>query len=76
MNTFERLKNTFSEVFGDDIDVSKITEASDLKADLGMNSIGMLYMALAIENEFGKKLTNDDFADIKTVADVIGKIEG
>ena len=76
MNTFERLKNTFSEVFGDDIDVSKITEASDLKADLGMNSIGMLYMALAIENEFGKKLTNDDFADIKTVADVIRKIEG
>lgn len=75
MNTFERLKNTFSEVFGDDIDVSKITEASDLKADLGMNSIGMLYMALAIENEFGKKLTNDDFADIKTVADVIGKIK-
>ena len=75
MNTFERLKNTFSEVFGDDIDVSKITEASDLKADLGMNSIGMLYMALAIENEFGKKLTNDDFADIKTVTDVIGKIK-
>lgn len=75
MNTFERLKNTFSEVFGDDIDVSKITEASDLKADLGMNSIGMLYMALAIENEFGKKLTNDDFADIKTVSDVIGKIK-
>ncbi len=76
MNTFERLKNTFSEVFGDDIDVSKITEASDLKVDLGMNSIGMLYMALSIENEFGKKLTNDNFADIKTVADVIGKIEG
>lgn len=76
MNTFKRLKNTFSEVFGDDIDVSKITEASDLKADLGMNSIGMLYMALAIENEFGKKLTNDDFTDIKTVADVIRKIEG
>ncbi|MBQ0109646.1 MAG: acyl carrier protein [Clostridiales bacterium] len=76
MNTFERLKNTLSEVFGDDIDVSKITEVSDLKADLGMNSIGMLYVALAIENEFGKKLTNDDFADIKTVADVIGKIEG
>lgn len=71
MTTFERLKNVCAAVFEGEIDVSGITPESNLRDDIGINSIGILYMALAIEEEFGIKFTNDDFVDIATVADVV-----
>jgi acyl carrier protein len=76
MNTFERLKEVLKKVFEDDVDVSSINEDSLLIEDVGLNSIGMLYMSLAIEEEFGVQFQNDDFAKIRKVSDVIAKIEG
>ena len=38
-------------------------------------SIGLLYMAMAVEEEFGIKFKNEDFAAIRTVGDVIACIE-
>lgn len=75
MNTFERLVKVCSAVFEGEIDVSVITPNSNLRDDIGINSIGILYMALAIEEEFGIKFTNDDFVDIATVADVVAIID-
>ena len=40
-----------------------------------MNSIAMLSMAIAIENEFNIKFDNDDFKTLKTVKDLLSKIE-
>lgn len=74
MNDLERLIKLFKEVFGDDIETDNITPEARLAEDLKMNSIGYLYMALAIENEFGIRLTNKDFEGIKTVADVLAKL--
>lgn len=75
MTTFERLKNVCDSVFEGEIDTSNVTMESDLRDDIGINSIGVLYMAMALEEEFGIKFTNDDFADIKTVSDVVAIIE-
>lgn len=75
MNTLERLIKIFSVVFEGDIDTSGITAESSLREDIGMNSIGLLYMAMAVEEEFGIKFNNQDFADICTVADVIACVE-
>lgn len=77
MTTFERLVQVFIAVFADDetADVSDLKESSELVNDIGMNSIGMLYMAMAIEEEFSIKFNNDDFKNLKTVADVIEVIE-
>lgn len=75
MNTFERLVSVFNAVFEDEVDVNKVTPTADLREDIGINSIGMLYMALALEEKFGVKFQNEDFRDIKTVADVIACIE-
>lgn len=75
MDIFEKLVELFEKVFEGDIDVSKVTRESRLVEDLNMQSIGMLYMALAIEEEFGVKFNNDDFGKIKTVEDIIAKIE-
>ena len=75
MNTFERLIKVFNAVFDNEIDTSNISESSSLIDDIGINSIGILYMALAIEEEFNIKFVNDDFAKIRTVNDVILIIE-
>lgn len=76
MNCFERLIKVFNNVFEGEIATESITASSNLREDVGMNSIGMLYMAMAVEEEFGIKFTNDDFVGINTVDDVIRCIEG
>ena len=76
MSTFERLVKVFEKVFGEDINTAGITPAANLVTDVGMNSIGFLYMALALEEEFGVKFNNEDFAALTTVQDVIACIEG
>ncbi len=75
MNTYERLLNVFSAVFENELDTSNITPNSNLREDIKINSIGVLYMALAIEEEFNIKFSNEDFPKIATVADVIDVIE-
>lgn len=74
--TFEKLIELFNEVFEGEIDLSEISTESNLIDDLGMNSIGLLYMAMAVEEEFGLRFNNDDFKTLRTVGDVIAKIEG
>ncbi len=75
MSTIERLTKVFERVFGEEIDTQKVTLTANLVADVGMNSIGFLYMALALEEEFGIKFNNDDFKGLRTVQDVIDCIE-
>lgn len=74
MENLERLKEIFKNVVSEDADISAITEQSNLFTDLGMNSIAMLYMALAVEDEFGISFSNEDFANFVTVGDVLGFI--
>ena len=70
----ERLAKLFESVFENEVDISSLSTESRLIEDLGMNSIGLLYMAMAVEEEFGVRFTNDDFLTLKTVGDVINKI--
>lgn len=75
MSTFERLAKVFNTVFEDDVDVSSISDSTSLQKDMGISSIGMLYMAMALEEEFSIKFSNEDLMKLSTVADVIACIE-
>ena len=75
MSTFERLLEVCAAVFEGEIYVDSITPESNLHDDININSIGLLYMAMAIEEEFGVKFSNDDFVNIETISDVIAIIE-
>lgn len=75
MNTLERLTRVFERVFEDEVDPSAIRPETELVGGLGLNSIGMLYMAMALEEEFGIKFSNADFQDLVTVGDVLNRIE-
>ena len=67
----ERLKALLGQVFEGQIPAEGVTESSRLIEDVGMNSIGLLYMAMAVEETFGVTFENEDFLRLKTVGDVI-----
>ena len=75
MSTFDRLVKVFQVVLEEEIDPKELSMEASLREDLGINSIGLLYMAMAVEEEFNIKFTNDDFVAIQTVGDVITCIE-
>lgn len=75
MTTYQRLEKVLNSVFEGEIDPAGITPQSDLRDDVGMSSIGMLYMVMGLEEEFGIKFKNTDFPALKTVADVVSCIE-
>ncbi len=75
MDTYQRLISVCTAVFEGEVDPATITPDANLRNDIGINSIGLLYMAMAIEEEFNIKFTNDDFPSLLTVKDVVCLIE-
>lgn len=75
MTTLDRLIEVFQAVFEEEVDVTAVTPQASLREDIGINSIGMLYMAMALEEEFEVKFTSDEFSRIRTVQDVIDRLE-
>ncbi len=57
------------------IDADKINDDTDLKGDLGLNSLQMVNMAVAIEDEFDIEISDRDASDVETVGDVKRLIE-
>ena len=55
--------------------IDAATESSSLKNELGLNSIGMLYIMITIEEKFDVSFENTNANDFQTVGDVIDFIE-
>ncbi len=58
-----------------DFDISTITENHHLVNDLGLSSVGVLYVVIAIEEFFNIRFDDVGFADFKTIGDVVDYIE-
>lgn len=71
----DKLKDVFSMAIGDSEIVNNYTEQSNLVTDLGLNSVGILYVVIAIEEFFGVQFDDVGFNDFKTVGDVIDYLE-
>ena len=52
-----------------------ITEETNIRTEVPMDSIPLLNLAVAIENEFGIELTEEDLKEIETVGDFLRLIE-
>lgn len=76
MVTVEELAKVIKAALPYEINLEGINEASDLRSDIGLNSIGMLYVAMIIEEKYGVQFSNEDFPKLLKVSDVIAKIEG
>ena len=64
----ETLKGILHKV-APDYDVEKLSEDTDLRADLGMDSLAMMLVSLEIEDAFSFHF--DEPVDFKTVGDVV-----
>ena len=58
-----------------EIDLEGLTEQSNLDTDIGLSSVGVLYIVIAIEEFFGIRFDDVTFADFKTIGNVIDYIE-
>src|SRR5215813_10066974 len=56
-------------------DVSKVQLQSDLRKDLGLDSLAMIELLFKIEEAFDLEIPNDDLSQITTVGDVIAYVE-
>ena len=52
-----------------------ITEETNIRTEVPMDSISLLNLAVAIENEFGIELTEENLKEIETVGDFLRLIE-
>ena len=73
---FEKLTNIFNIVINRSVDVSKINIDSKIVEDLGVNSIGLIYLAVAVEEEFDVDMSKASLESFKTIKDVINYING
>ena len=72
------IENTLRDIIkeiDDSIDVNALTRESSLKEDLGLSSVAMLYVAVAIEDKFKVDLSNTDLSSLETVGDVVALLE-
>ncbi len=72
----ETLKEIILQATGDEASsLENCTEASNLTTDLGMNSIGLLFVVIAIEERFDINFDEDVVTEFKTVGDVVNYLE-
>lgn len=71
----EKLKDILILAAGDTIDPNNISEDAVLTTDLGLNSVGILYIVIAIEEFFRVRFDNVSFGDFRDVKSVIDYIE-
>ncbi len=63
----EKLKAMLADILG--IDASEITEDSRFKEDLRADSLDLVQMIIAVENEFGITFEDDDLRKITCIRD-------
>lgn len=57
------------------IEESEITLSSSIKDDLGADSLSLVDLVMALEEEFGLEIPDESLEKVKTVQDVVDYIE-
>lgn len=71
----EKLKEILVLALGDTVNLENCTEQSNLTTDLGLNSVGILYVVIAIDEFFNVRFDDVSFSDFRCVGDVLDYIE-
>jgi acyl carrier protein len=69
----QKVKKIISEQL--EVEQSKLSVSTSFIDDLGADSIDLLELVLAFEDEFGVEIDEDDIKDIKTVGNIVEYIE-
>ena len=66
---FEKVKGLFVEDLG--IDESKVTMDAKLEEDLEIDSLGIVEVVMAFEDEFYIEIDDEELADVSTVGQAV-----
>ena len=66
---FEKVKGLFVEDLG--IDEAKVTMDAKLEEDLEIDSLGIVEVVMAFEDEFEIEIDDEELADVKTVGQAV-----
>ncbi len=72
-DTFERIKGIVVELLG--VDEDKITMEARFREDLEADSLDLVELIMAFEDEFGGEISDDEAQKIQTVGDAVTYIE-
>ena len=70
---FDKVKDLVVEVLSADADALSLT--TDISADLGADSLDVVDLIRALEDEFGIDIPDEDAQKIKTLGDIVSYIE-
>jgi len=70
---FERLKKIIVDQLG--VEESKVTIDASFREDLKADSLDLVELIMAIEEEFGGEVSDEDAQSIKSVSDAVRYIE-
>lgn len=71
----EKLKEIFKTVIDANKDFTNINEDTNIVKDLGVNSVGLIYLLMAIEEVFDIDMSDVSFNTFEKIGDVIEYIK-
>ena len=74
MDIFEKVKDLIADQLDVD-DKESIAETSSITDDLGADSLDVVDLVMALEDEFNVEIPEDQVENIKTVGDIVKYIE-
>ncbi|CAA9540863.1 MAG: Acyl carrier protein [uncultured Thermomicrobiales bacterium] len=72
-SVYERVQSIVAERLG--VDEDKVTRDAEFIGDLNADSLDLVEVIMAIEQEFDLEIKDDDAENIRTVGDAVGFIE-
>jgi len=68
-DVFERVKNIVVDQLG--VDADKVTMTANFRKDLEADSLDLVELVMAFEDQFGQQISDEDAQRIETVADAV-----
>lgn len=69
---FEKVRTLVAEKLG--VDEDEVELESSLEEDLGADSLDLVDLTMAIEDEFGVRVEDEELEKIKTVEDIVKRL--
>ena len=73
MALFNEIKGMIKKLFG--FEDAEVTEDVHLQIDLGVDSIGVMNLAVAINEKYGLELLFDDIVELEDIGELISLVE-